>query len=84
MNEADDFVPRGAAANFLMAGVVDNKAKLREDKGEERGVEKFDPGIVEFGDQYECADEHHDVEKNFSEVVHGLFGQQAALPHQSQ
>ena len=74
MDEAKDFVSRGSAKNFLMAGVVHDEAELCEDEGEERGVEKFDPGIMKFGNQHECADEHGDVEQNFSEVVRGLFG----------
>jgi len=84
MNEAEDFVSRGAAENFLMAGVVHDEAELREDESQEGGVAKFDPGIVKFGDEHECADEHDDVEKNFAEVIPGLLGEQAALPHQSQ
>src|SRR5271156_3464591 len=84
MNEAEDFVSRGAAENFLMAGVVDNEAELREDESQERGVAEFDPGIVKFGDKHECADEHGEIEKNLSEVIPGLLGEQTALPHQSQ
>jgi len=74
MQQAEDFVARWAAENFLMAGVVDDEAELREDEREERGVAEFDPGIVKFGDQYESADEHGDIEKNFSEVIPGLLG----------
>ena len=73
VQQAEDFVSRGATENFLMAGVVHDEAELREDEGEERGVEEFDPGIMKFGDQHESADEHGDVEENFSEVIGGLF-----------
>ena len=84
MDEAEDFVSRGAAENFLVSGVVDDESELREDEGEESGVAKFDPGIVvEFRDEKEGADEHGGVEKNFAEVVRGLFGHEAALPHES-
>ena len=82
MQQAEDFVSCGAAENFLMAGVVHDEAELREDEGEESGVAEFDPEIVvEFGDQDEGADEHGEVEKNFSEVERGLLGHQATLPH---
>ena len=74
VNEAENFVASGAAENFLMAGVVNDEAELREDEREERGVQKFDPGIVKFRDQHECADEHDNVEKNFSDVIPGLLG----------
>jgi len=76
VQQAEDFIAGGAAKDFLMAGIVDDEAELRGDEGEESGVAKFDPGIVvEFGDQDESADEHYDVEKNFSDVIRGLFGQ---------
>ena len=85
MNEAEDFVSRGAAENFLMAGVVHDETELREDESQERGVAELDPGIVvEFGDEHEGTDEHDDVEKNFAEVIPGLLGEQAALPYESQ
>ena len=73
VQQAEDFVSRGATENFLMAGVVYDEAELREDEGEERGVEEFDPGIMKFGDERESADEHGDVEENFSKVIGGLF-----------
>ena len=85
MNEAEDFVSRGAAENFLMAGVVHDETELREDESQERGVAELDPGIVvKCGDEHEGADEHDDVEKNFAEVIPGLLGEQAALPYESQ
>src|ERR1700689_5477828 len=82
VQQAEDLIARRAAENFLMAGVVDDEAELREDEGEERGVAELDPEIVvEFGDQDEGADEQDQVEKNFSEVERGLLGHQASLPH---
>ena len=82
VQQAEDLIARRAAENFLMAGVVDDEAELREDEGEEGGVAEFDPEIVvEFGDQDEGADEHGDVEKNSPEVERGLLGHQAALPY---
>jgi len=63
VQQAEDLIARRAAENFLMAGVVDDEAELREDEGEERGVAELDPEIVvEFGDQDEGADEHDEVE----------------------
>ena len=63
VQQAEDLIARRAAENFLMAGVVDDEAELREDEGEERGVAELDPEIVvEFGDQDEGADEHEEVE----------------------
>lgn len=63
VQQAEDLIARRAAENFLMAGVVDDEAELREDEGEERGVAELDPEIVvEFGDQDEGADEHDQVE----------------------
>jgi len=85
VQQAEDFVAGGAAENFLMAGVVDDEAELREDEGEKRGVAEFDPGITaKYGDEDEGAGEHGEVEKYFSDVVCGLLGHQAALSHQSQ
>src|SRR5580704_2160195 len=84
VQQAEDFIARGAAKNFLMAGVVNDEAELREDEGEESCVTEFDPEIVVvFGDQDEGADEHSDVEQNFAEVECGLLGHQAALSHES-
>jgi len=75
MQQAEDFVSCGAAENFLMAGIVHDEAELREDECQERCVEEFDPGIVvKFSDEHECANEHGDIEKNFSEVIPGLLG----------
>jgi len=63
VQQAEDLIARRAAENFLMAGVVDDEAELREDEGEEGGVAELDPEIVvEFGDQDEGADEHDQVE----------------------
>ena len=85
VQQPEDFVACRAAENFLMPGVMNDKAELREDEGEERGIAKFDPEIiVEFGDQHESAGEHSDVEEHFANVIRGLLGHQAALPHQSQ
>ena len=84
VQQAENFIARGAAENFLMAGVVHDEAELREDEGEEGGVAEFDPEIVmEFGDQDEGGNEHDEVEKNFSKVERGLFGHQAALSYES-
>ena len=85
VQQPEDFVASRAAENFLMPGVMDDKAELREDEGEERGIAKFDPEIiVEFGDQHESAGEHSEVEEYFANVIRGLLGHQAALPHQQQ
>ena len=73
VQQAEDFVASRAAKNFLMASVVDDEAELREDEGQERSVAKFDPGIVKSGDQYECADEQGNVEKDLSQIIRGLF-----------
>ena len=84
VQQAQDFVSGRGAENFLMPRVVNDETELGEDEREESGVAKFDPGIMKFGDEHEGADEHGDVEKNFAEVIGGLLGQQAALPHQGQ
>ena len=82
MQQAQDFIAGRGAENFLMAGVVNDETELGEDEREESGVAKFDPGIVKLRDQHEGANEHGDVQKHFPEIVRGLLGQQAALPHQ--
>ena len=46
VQQPEDFVACRAAENFLMAGVMNDKAELREDEGEERGVAEFDPGLL--------------------------------------
>src|SRR5271169_328207 len=75
VHQAYRFIQRRAAENFLMAGVVHNEPQLREYERQKSGVANFDPGILKPRDQQESADEHHHVEKNFSEVVRGLLGQ---------
>ena len=43
VQQPEDFVACRAAENFLMPGVMNDKAELREDEGEERGIAEFDP-----------------------------------------
>ena len=85
VQQPESFIASRAAENFLMAGVMDDEAQLREDEGKQGGIAEFDPGIVvEFGNQHEGAGEHGEVEQYFSEVIRGLLGHQAALSHQHQ
>jgi len=75
MNEAQDFVSRRAAENFLVACVVHDETELRKHEREERGVEKFDPWIMECFYQQERGAEQNEVEKHLADVIGTLFRQ---------
>jgi len=83
VQQAQELIAGRAAEDFLVAGVVNDEPELGEDEGKESGVAKFDPGIMKFSDEHEGADEHGDIEENFSDVVRRLLRQQAAVPYQS-
>jgi len=75
MDESKNFIAGGAAENFLMAGVVNDEAKLSEDKCQESGVAEFGPRILKPVYEQERGDEEDDVEKYLSAVICGLLGQ---------
>ena len=84
MNEAKHLIAGGTAENFLMACVVNDKAKLSEDKRQESGVAEFGPWILKPVYEQEGTNEEDDVEKYLSAVIRGLLRQKTALPNDSQ
>lgn len=75
MNEANDLVSSRAAEDFLVACVMHDKAQLRKDKRQERGITEFCPRIVKCCDQREGAYEQNKIEKHLSAVIRRLLRQ---------
>jgi len=75
MNETKSLISGRAAENLLMAGVVNDKAQLSEDKRQESGVAEFRPWIVKCSYQQESANEQDKVEQHLSDVIRRLLCQ---------